>query len=233
MDKRTISLIKKILILVTILAVPGFLYYLLQAKGKNRYKPLAIYGPKVVAETFTEKRGVKIPDTLFHHVKGLTAINQQGDSINIDSIKNQLLVINLFYTGNNKLMDLMYPNLERLYNRYKDNKKLRFLSITIDPKTDTNEVLARFAANYNAPAGKWDFLQADTAKVFPFANKQLFLDAFESEGVLVHSEKVVLIDEERRIRGYYAATSSQEMKKLGEEIKVLIAEELRKIKLVD
>ena len=38
----------KVLILVTILAVPGFLYYLLQEKGKNRYKPLAIYGPSKI-----------------------------------------------------------------------------------------------------------------------------------------------------------------------------------------
>ena len=56
----------KILILVTILAVPGFLYYLLQAKGKNRYKPLPVYGPKEVAATFTTKRRKKIPDTIFH-----------------------------------------------------------------------------------------------------------------------------------------------------------------------
>jgi len=57
--------IKKILILVTILAVPGFLYYLLQEKGKNRYKPLAIYGPKKVATTFHSVRGEKIPDTQY------------------------------------------------------------------------------------------------------------------------------------------------------------------------
>ena len=47
----------KILILVTILAVPGFLYYMLQAKGKNRYKPLPIFGPKIVASTFHTKKG--------------------------------------------------------------------------------------------------------------------------------------------------------------------------------
>ncbi|RRN77165.1 SCO family protein, partial [Pseudoxanthomonas sp. SGD-10] len=154
-----------------------------------------------------------------------------GEVVNIDSIKNQLLVINLFYTGNDKMVSSMYPNLQRLYNRYKENKRLRFLSITVNPEEDTQEAITEFAAKYNAPAGKWDFLRADTSQVFAFASKQLFIDAFESDGLFVHSDKVVLIDEERRIRGYYAATSSQEMKKLGEEIKVLIAEELRKIKL--
>ncbi|HCN84178.1 MAG TPA: electron transporter, partial [Sphingobacteriaceae bacterium] len=60
--------VKKILILVTILAVPGFLYYLLQDKGKNRYHPLSYFGPKQLANTFHTTRGKKIPDTVYHTI---------------------------------------------------------------------------------------------------------------------------------------------------------------------
>ena len=40
--------LKKILILLILLAVPGAVYYLLKEKGVNRYRPLAIYGEKQV-----------------------------------------------------------------------------------------------------------------------------------------------------------------------------------------
>lgn len=40
----------------------------------------------------------------------------------------------------------------------------------------------------------------------------------------------VLIDTQRRIRGYYEATSQEALSKLDDEIKVLLAEELRNTK---
>jgi len=39
---------------------------------------------------------------------------------------------------------------------------------------------------------------------------------------------LILIDKEKRIRGYYSGISNDDITKLNDEIKVLIAEELRK-----
>ena len=55
MDKA--GLIKKISILVLILAVPGFLYYLLTVKGKNRYHSLPKFGPKTITKTTHKSTG--------------------------------------------------------------------------------------------------------------------------------------------------------------------------------
>jgi protein SCO1/2 len=53
----------KVTILVLVLVVPGFLYYLLVAEGKNRYHSLPIFGPKQVAKTTHKVKGKDIPDT--------------------------------------------------------------------------------------------------------------------------------------------------------------------------
>ena len=90
----------KILILVTILALPGFLYYLLKEKGKNRYKPLPIFGPKVVASTFHTKRGVKIPGTVYHVIKFPELRNSAGAPVNLTTEKQLLTIVNFFYIGN-------------------------------------------------------------------------------------------------------------------------------------
>ena len=93
------KLTKKILILVTILAVPGFLYYLLQEKGKNRYKPLAIYGPKKVASTFHSVRGKQIPDTIYHTIADFKLLNQKADTISFANYEGKIIVLNLLYTN--------------------------------------------------------------------------------------------------------------------------------------
>ncbi len=223
--------IAKILILVTILAVPGFLYYLLQAKGQNRYKPLPIYGPKLLSGTFKEKRGKKIADTTYHQIKDFKAINQNGEVFALNTIQKQLIVVNFFYSKCDKACPQVFKNLDWLFKEYQDNKMIRFISISVDPETDTPETLSKAAKEHHAVAGKWDFLTADTAIVYPLANEQFFVNALKSEDGFVHSDKLILLDADHRIRGYYDGASAQEVKDFGDEIKVLITEELRKIKV--
>ena len=90
--------VKKILILVTILAFPGFLYWMLTVKGKNRYKSLSFFGPKQVANTFHTKRGVQIPDTLYHTVRDFTLLNQDSAIFNFPAKTHRISVVNFFYT---------------------------------------------------------------------------------------------------------------------------------------
>jgi len=75
---KGIGIVKKTLILVLILALPGFLYYLLTAEGRNRYKPLPVYGPKLLAKTSHKVNGNDIPDTIYHHLPGFKLYDQYG-----------------------------------------------------------------------------------------------------------------------------------------------------------
>jgi protein SCO1/2 len=223
--------IKKILILVTILAVPGFLYYLLTEKGKNRYKPLPIFGPKTVASTFHSVRGKKIPDTVYHQVSDFKLINQAGDTLSWKSYENKIIILNLFYSSDNpgtKLTNKLIKDFEKNYGK---NTVLRFVSVSVDPKGDTKAVLSKYAEEHHAMPGKWDLLSGDSTQVYNLINKQLFIDAFQKKengkNIFVYNNLFVLLDPQHRIRGYYEATNQEALSKLDDEIKVLIVEELR------
>lgn len=221
--------LKKVLILVAILAVPGFLYYLLQDKGKNRYKPLPFYGPKEVLESYKTKRGVKIPDTLYHTVPAFSGINQDGEEFDFSKITDHIIIANFFYTQSGKLGEEMNRQLDWLYNRYINNKAIRLVSISIDPAHDRGEALRSYANAFKAKAGKWDFVSIDSAKVYPLSSEGFYINAFKNNGQYVLSEKIVLLDKMHRIRGYYNSLQSEDMKSLNDQIKVLITEELRKM----
>jgi len=231
-DKSTS--IKKILILVTILAVPGFLYYMLQEKGKNRYKPLHIFGPKEVAATFHSVRGKQIPDTNYHEVQNFKLVNQAGDSVSFESYKTKILIINLFYTqGNNYAVNFANKAMHAFDFTYQKNKAVNFISISMDPLEDRPEVLAGYAKTQGAIPGKWDMLTGDSAQVYQLINKGLLIDALQEtidgKKKFTYSNMFVLLDTHHRIRGYYEATSQEALSKLDDEIKVLLAEELRNI----
>ncbi|MFC5282354.1 SCO family protein [Pedobacter alpinus] len=224
--------LKKILILVTILAVPGFLYYLLQAKGKNRYKPLPILGPKIVAGTFHTKRGEKIPDTIYHAINYPVLFDSNGDSVLLAKNTQQLIIVNFFYSRNKEVLPLVNEQLSALQEEYKDNKRIKFVSISIDPDFDKPNLLKSFETEIGAKFNKWNLLTADTSVTYRLARNQFFVNAVQiDKNNFIFSDKLILLDADNRIRGYYTGTSRDEGKRLSDEIKVLITEELRKIKV--
>ncbi|WP_295770753.1 SCO family protein [uncultured Mucilaginibacter sp.] len=229
MNKSSFT-IKKILILVLILAVPGFLYYLLTAKGKNRYKPLAIYGPKEVAKTGHKFHGKYIPDTIYHKLPNFEFTNQEGKAVKLNDFDYKVFVVNLFYTQCPDVCSKVNKNIDRLAGAFRKNRMVKFVSITVNPEFDNTARLQSYAKPWGYAADKWMFLRGDTATTYNFARNGLLVNAVKMNNNFVFDSKLVLIDAEKRIRGYYDGTNLQEIVKLNDEIKVQIAEELRKIK---
>ena len=223
-------LLKKILILAAILALPGFLYYLLNAKGKNRYKPLPVYGPKQVAKTGHKFHGKFIPDTIYHRLPEFKLTDQDGQEVTGKSLDSNIFVVNFFYTNCSGVCQATNNNLKGLLDNYKKNKLISFISITVDPQRDSVATLKKFARQFNPPGVKWLFLTGDTAQVYPLARQGFLVNAVDAGGGnFIYSDKLILIDKKKRIRGYYSGVTPAETTRLNDEIKVLIAEELREM----
>jgi protein SCO1/2 len=222
------SLLKKIIILALILALPGFLYYLLTAEGKNRYKPLPIFGPKQVAKTTHEVKGKAIPDTIYHTIEDFNLEDQNGKAVSFKDLDKKILVINFFYTHCPTLCKQVNTNVDSLAVVWAKNKMVRYMSITVDPEHDSAEVLKTYAKQFKQPAN-WLFLTGDTTTIYKLARKGLLVDALQTgNDDFIYSNKLVLIDSQKRIRGYYSGTVMDDITRINDEIKVLITEELRK-----
>lgn len=225
--------IKKILILVVLLAVPGFVYYLLKEKGENRYRPLGIFGPKEVASTFHTKRGKKIPDTLYHTINDFRLTDQDGRKAVFPASENQITLFNFFFTRCPSFCPAMNRQMARVAAIYKQNELLQFYSITVDPEHDTPQVLSRYASQYTSKGKNWDFLTGHKAMIYNLARQDFLVDAFPDttkQQNYIHSPMLILVDPQKRIRGYYDSGDVKRVDVLIDEIKVLITEELRNVK---
>ncbi|RZL46220.1 MAG: SCO family protein [Pedobacter sp.] len=224
--------IKKSLILVSILAIPGFLFfYLLPHFAKNRYKSLPIFGQKIVASTFHSVKGKKIPDTIYHTVPDFSFVNQANETINWKALQGKIVVLNLFYKASP--LKGVNENVKKIAQGYDRNPLIRFLSLSVDPQ-DYPYNLKSLTDSLGAKPGRWDFLSGDTLKVYPFIRQGLLLDIIhhEEQGKtkFIYGNQIVLLDNQHRIRGYYEATNADALAKLDDEIKVLVAEDLRNLK---
>ncbi|HTD98684.1 MAG TPA: SCO family protein [Mucilaginibacter sp.] len=224
-----IRLIQKILILVLILAVPGFLYYLLTVKGKNRYHPLPIYGTKTLAKTTHRVHGKDIPDTIYHTLADFKLYDQEGKPVSLKTFDNKIFVVGFFYSHCPTVCNEMNSNIDSLAKNYTKTKMLSFVSITVDPGRDSIKALSAYATKFSAKLPQWMFLTGDTTTIYQLARKGFLVNAIQAgKDDFIYSDKLILVDQNKRIRGYYSGASAADILRLHDEIKVLIYEELRK-----
>jgi protein SCO1/2 len=225
---RNSNIVQKIIILALILALPGFLYYLLTVKGKNRYEPLSIFGPKQVEKTTHLVNGKNIPDTLYHTLGDFNLTDQDGKPVSFKTFDGKIIIVNFFYTRCPNICIEMNHNISNIAADYAKNRMVTFASITVDPQHDKAPVLKKYADQFKLSANKWMFLTGDTAAIYPLARKGFLVNAVELDSNnFIYSDKIMLIDKHKRIRGYYSGTLPDDVQRLDNEIKVLVSEELR------
>ena len=124
--------------------------------------------------------------------------------------------------------------MARVAKTFNNNRLMRFISISVDPENDSPSVLAEYCKPFVAENKKWDFLTGDKTLIYAIAKEDLLVDAIQDNSNklnIIHSPMLILLDPQKRIRGYYDSSQGQDqVNLLIDEIKVLITEELRNIK---
>lgn len=222
--------IKKILILAVILILPGFLYYLLEQQGLNRYKPLPIYGEKELSGTVSRVMGKEIPDTIYHQIAPFVLVNQEGREVTVLGTDTAISVVNFFYTRCETFCTHMNNEMNRVAERFATNGMVNFYTISVDSLYDTIDVLQQYSATYEPQNKKWHFLTQGPDNVYDVARNGFLVDAVQDtarDAVFIHSSSLILVDSHRRIRGYYDVNHKKEVDRLIDEIKLLLVEEIR------
>jgi protein SCO1/2 len=97
-----------------------------------------------------------------------------------------------------------------------------WLSITVDPQTDTLPVLAAYAENMNADPQRWIFARADFDYVRRIAHDMLKVGGVSLKS---HNDYAVIIDKRGEIAGMFNASSTNESKRGVDIIKQCLAED--------
>jgi protein SCO1/2 len=206
---------------VLLLAAGVFVYGFFIRDNSKPLRYLAIFGPK----SYESKNG-KI-DTTFHTVPDFHFTDQDGKIVTQKDFDGSIYVTDFFFTTCHSICPVMSDQMERVYNKYKNNPEVKFLSHTVDPEIDSVEQLKAYALKHNAQSGQWHFVTGEKAELYGIARKGYFLDAQEGDGGpddFIHTQNFALIDKDKRIRGYYDGIDSSDVDQLIKDIELLLKE---------
>jgi protein SCO1/2 len=222
-------------ILVATLVVPALLYMFLRFATQNhyvlpRYLPhidSTAGGPKIGPVKLAD--GSEVTDTLYHRIPPFQLVDQNGDTVNQSVVKGKLYVADFFFTRCGTICPKISSQLTRVQDIFRDNATVKFLSFSVDPEHDSPAKLKEYAQRYDAIPDKWYFLTGKKADIYNLAMTGFYLPAVDvgvkagkPDETFIHSEKLVLVDKEGIVRGFYDGTDKEDVDRLVLEIRVLL-----------
>ena len=192
----------------------------------NHPKSLPIYGQREAVMS-TDKDGNQKIDTVYQTIPDFEFLNQDSVLINQNTFKDKIYIADFFFTSCSTICPTMHRNLKTVYDEYLTNSEVLFLSHTIDFKYDKPSVLNNYAKKLGLDTKKWQFVYGSKDQIYKLATESYLVVVEEDNKAkdgYVHQGWLVLIDKQKRIRGAYDGTKTEQVEQLKKDVAILLTE---------
>lgn len=180
------------------------------------YQP-SMVNPELVDSTLQYKRK-------YHTVSDFKLVNQNGRTITQKDYHDKIYIADFFFTTCPTICPIMTKNMADIQSRIKNDPSVKLLSHTVTPEIDSVAQLKKYALEKGVDDTKWNLVTGDKKQIYELARKSYLAVQSDGDGGeydMIHTENFILVDKEKRIRGFYDGTNVEEVEELLADIEVL------------
>jgi protein SCO1 len=167
--------------------------------------------PSSCGHSSTKKNSALSALPVYKLLPVLMGKNYTGSFFSSDSLKGRIWVAYFFFTSCGGPCPAMNTVVADLDKKWGD--RVRFVGISVDPETDSPEVMSAYIRRFTDSPRGWAMLTMPKDSVIKIAATGFMLGSKEEPEL--HSTRLVLIDEESNIRGYYDGMDSTAVQALN------------------
>jgi len=185
-------------------------------------KVLPIYQPSMV--------NYELVDSTLQHVKKYHKIapfsfeNQNGKTITQDDYEGKIYIADFFFTTCPTICPKMTANMVNIQEEILNDSTVMLLSYSVTPKIDSVLQLKKYAIEKGVNDEKWNLLTGNKKEIYTMARKSYLVVKEDGDGGpydMIHTENFILVDPEKRIRGFYDGTDTLAMRELLIDLEIL------------
>lgn len=209
------------LFFIVLLALSSVIIVLMYQALKPE-KRLPVYQPSMVNPELVDSTLVYVKK--YHSIADFKLINQNGDTISQADYAGKIYIADFFFTTCPTICPIMTANMADIQQIIKGDDEVMLLSHSVTPEIDSVPQLKKYALEKGVIDAKWNLVTGDKKQIYELARKSYLAVLTDGDGGpydMIHTENFILVDKERRIRGFYDGTSSEEVAQLLEDLKVL------------
>lgn len=210
----------KYLFLFIVLGLPICIFLFLKIFGQNRFQEIPVFYQDNKNDFPSECESLELP----HQIPAFSVVDQDSSLLTDDYLRGNFTIVSFYWLSGPK-MDHLYNHMVRIGNMFDSEKRVRILWFTLDPERDTIERLSAYVKDSGVSSDKYSFLGGNKTDLKQLAQCGFLIEI--SKYQMVPSDYIptfILVDPEKRIRGYYQTLDREEIDRLILETKILIHE---------
>jgi len=137
------------------------------------------------------------------HLVEFNLTDRSGRSVTQADLAGKFLVVNFVFTSCSLSCRAVNDRMEEIQGLVADASDVRLVSLTVDPRSDTPSVLAKFADGYHADTNRWLFLTGDKAELYRVIETSFIPKSPELEGLIPggfsSTDRIMLVDPEGNV----------------------------------
>ncbi len=165
---------------------------------------------------------------VYGRVPAFSLTNQAGRPVTLEMLRGDVWIADFIFTRCAGQCPMMTAQMSTLAQTLRSAGPVTLVSFTVDPEWDTPAVLSQYATTYAHTKQPWHFLTGPKDDVLRLCTEGFKLAAGDGQGTsaepITHSVRLVLIDRQARIRGYYDATDAAARNQLRRDVQALVKE---------
>ena len=185
-------------------------------------KRLPIYQPNMVNAELVDSTLQHVKK--YHRIADFSLLNQNGDTITQENYRDKIYVADFFFTTCPTICPIMTANLVEVQAALANDPEVLLLSHSVTPEIDSVAQLKKYAIEKGVNDAKWNLVTGDKKQIYELARKSYLAVQEDGDGGpfdMIHTENFILVDKQRRIRGFYDGTKEEEMDRLLSDIEIL------------
>ena len=172
--------------------------FLIVAYGKSHSEPLPVLGS----------------------VSGFQLTDSEGNPYEADQLRGKVTIADFFFTSCKGICPALTQQMGSLQKRFEGSPEFQLVSITVDPDNDTPETLSAYTVENKLQLRNWNFLTGSREDIRALLFGQLKIGM--PDDPLTHSDRLVLLDPDLQIRGYYSLSNPNSLQKLRKDASRLL-----------
>ncbi len=204
-------------LLLLVLGILSVLWFQWVSSARNRSNTGA----------YTEQDAVR----QYKMVEEFRLTNQHGQEFGSQELAGKVWIADFVFTSCAAECPILSTRMAELQKRFSGQPDVAFVSISVDPNTDTPERLADYAGRFNAGPG-WNFLTGPPRQVNRLIKGSFLLPVAESDGErndilmanLIHTEKIAVVDRMGVVRFYTEGLPANSVDEIEDAVRSLLQE---------
>jgi protein SCO1/2 len=149
--------------------------------------------------------------------------DRTGRNVTQSELAGKILIVDFLYTSCSLTCPVVNKCMAQIQQLTTNQPDVKLVSLTVDPRDDTADALAKYGERFGADTNRWLLLTGDKTMLYGLIGNSFLAqdpdDPFNyMPGNFTHTERIALVDSHGALRGYFDGLNPDTAEAVFEEI---------------